>query len=104
MTPPRPIERRYSARSLVIAAASTLVVFGGLALVIVNSPGWRRVQPAFFDAAVFWRSLPALLGSFWINVQLFLVAEVLILIVGLGIAILRSLPGPAFFPLRLIAT
>jgi len=31
------------------------------------------------------------------------VAEVLILALGLGIAILRSLPGPVFFPLRIIA-
>ena len=102
--PPRPIERRYSVRSILIAGASTTVVFGGLAVVIVSSPGWARVQPAFFDGAVFWRSLPALIASFWINVQLFLIAEVLILIVGLGIAILRSLPGPVFFPVRVIAT
>jgi len=33
-----------------------------------------------------------------------MIAEVLILILGLLLAILRSLPGPVFFPLRLIAT
>ena len=36
--------------------------------------------------------------------QLFLIAEVLILTLGLMLAVLRSLPGPVFFPVRLIAT
>jgi polar amino acid transport system permease protein len=99
MTPPR-----YALRPILIAAASTAVVFGGLVAVIVNSPGWPRVQPAFFSAEIFWKALPGEVGAFWINVQLFLIAEALILVVGLGIAILRSLPGPVFFPLRLLAT
>jgi polar amino acid transport system permease protein len=34
---------------------------------------------------------------------MFLIAEVFILVFGLGIAILRSLPGPVFFPARLLA-
>jgi polar amino acid transport system permease protein len=36
-------------------------------------------------------------------VKIFLVAEVLILVFALGIAVLRSLPGPVFFPLRAFA-
>ena len=95
---------RFALRPILIAAASTAVVFGGLVAVVVNSPGWNRVQPAFFDAAIFWKALPQEVGAFWTNVQLFLIAEVLILVAGLGIAILRSLPGPVFFPLRLFAT
>jgi polar amino acid transport system permease protein len=96
--------RRSALRPILIAAASTAVVFGGLVAVVVNSPGWHRVQPAFFDAAIFWKALPQEIGAFWVNVQLFLIAEALILVAGLGIAILRSLPGPVFFPLRLFAT
>jgi polar amino acid transport system permease protein len=42
--------------------------------------------------------------TFWINVQLFMIAEVLILGLGLLLAVLRSLPGPVFFPVRLLAT
>jgi len=37
-------------------------------------------------------------------VRIFLVAEVFILIFALGLAVLRSLQGPVFFPLRLFAT
>jgi polar amino acid transport system permease protein len=80
------------------------VVFGLIGFVVVNSAGWPRVQAQFLDPEIFWESLPKLVSKFWVNVQLFLVAEVLILIVGLALAVLRSLPGPAFFPLRLMAT
>jgi polar amino acid transport system permease protein len=98
-----PGQRRVAGRSLVIAAASTAVVFGVIGFVIVNAPGWPRVQAAFFDPVVFQASLPAIVDKFWINVQLFLIAEVLILLLGLGVAVMRSLPGPVFFPLRIIA-
>jgi polar amino acid transport system permease protein len=39
-----------------------------------------------------------------VNVQLFVAAEILVLIIGLGLAIVRSLPGPVFLPLRILAT
>lgn len=91
-------------RSLLIAAASTVVVFGVLAWVVVNAPGWPRFQESFLNAEVFWYSLPKVVEKFWVNVRMFLIAEVLILVFGLVLAVLRSLPGPAAFPLRLIAT
>jgi polar amino acid transport system permease protein len=37
-----------------------------------------------------------------VNIKIFLTAEVFILVIGLAIAILRSLPGPVFFPVRLL--
>ncbi|HKI22138.1 MAG TPA: amino acid ABC transporter permease [Gaiellaceae bacterium] len=37
-----------------------------------------------------------------VNIKIFLIAEAFILIIGLTIAILRSLPGPVFFPVRLL--
>ncbi len=92
------------ARALLIAAGSTAVVFGVLAVVAVNSSGWPLFQEKFLNGPVFWEALPKVLGKFWINVQLFLIAEVLILVLGLLLAVLRSLPGPVFFPVRLLAT
>ncbi|HSG12738.1 MAG TPA: amino acid ABC transporter permease [Gaiellaceae bacterium] len=44
-----------------------------------------------------------MLSAFWTNVQIFLMAEVFILVFALAIAVLRSLPGPVFFPLRALA-
>jgi polar amino acid transport system permease protein len=92
------------ARSLLIAAVSTTVVFGALAFVVVSSPGWPRFQASFLNGPIFWEALPKVVAKFWVNVQLFLLAEVLILAFGLVLAVLRSLPGPVFFPLRLLAT
>jgi polar amino acid transport system permease protein len=36
-------------------------------------------------------------------VKIFCIAEVFILVLALGLAVIRSLPGPAFFPLRALA-
>ncbi len=83
---------------------STAIVFGLIAYVVTNAPGWPRFQQAFLNGPIFWELLPKLINKFWVNVRLFLLAEVLILICGLGLAVARSLPGPAFFPLRLLAT
>ncbi len=93
-----------AARSTLIAAVSTVVVFGLLIAVVVNAPGWPAVKESFFNGEVFWSSLPSIVRSFWVNVQLFLVSEVLILSAGLVVAILRSLPGPVFAPARILAT
>jgi polar amino acid transport system permease protein len=41
--------------------------------------------------------------AFKINVRIFLIAEAIILVAALGIAVLRSLPGPVFFPIRALA-
>jgi polar amino acid transport system permease protein len=91
------------ARSLVVAIASTIVVFGALGWLITSSPGWPEVQRSFFNGDQFAASLPRQVDAFAQNIQLFLFAEVLILPLALVIAVLRSLPGPVFFPLRVIA-
>jgi len=88
---------------LAVALLSTVVVFGVLGYFIVTSPNWPQVQESFFNAEVFWATLPDLVRALWKNIQLFILAEIFILIFALILAVMRSLPGPAFFPLRLIA-
>jgi polar amino acid transport system permease protein len=104
LPPPRRRQRRYSGRSLAIAALSTIVVFATLGFVVVNAPGWETVRRSFFDLDIFLDSLPDIVGGFGVNVRLFLIAEVLILALGLVLAVLRSLPGPVLYPVRLLAT
>jgi polar amino acid transport system permease protein len=96
--------RGDGSRAVSVALISTALVFVGLGLVVVNAPGWPLVQAEFLDARIFWTALPGLVRGFWINVQLFLLAEVLILVFGLVVAVMRSLPGPVFFPIRVLAT
>jgi polar amino acid transport system permease protein len=105
---PRRARRRVppgeAMRSTLIALVSTIIVFGLIVVVVTNAPNWPAVQKSFFDGAIFARSLPKVVEAFGTNVALFLIAEALILVVGLVLAILRGLPGPVFFPVRLLAT
>jgi polar amino acid transport system permease protein len=90
-------------RSTLIAVVSTVVFFGILVLVVVNSPGWPEVRESFFDGDVFRESIREIAPKLLVNIRMFLIAEVFILVFGLAIAILRSLPGPVFFPVRLLS-
>ena len=103
MTTSRGRRRRDGGRSVLIAIVSTVVFFAVIALVVTSSPSWPLVQQDFFDGDVFWRYLPVIAGAFVLNIQLFLIVEVLVLVLGLLVAVLRSLSGPVFFPFRLLA-
>lgn len=98
------LRRRSPLLTVATAGVSTLVVLALIVVVIVSSPGWDRARDTFFDADQFMRSFPKILNAFWLNVRLFLVAEVLILFFALVLAVMRSLREPVFFPLRLFAT
>ncbi len=91
-------------RAIAIAATSTIVVLVVLTAIIVNAPGWPAFQDKFLNGKVFVASLPLIAAAFLVNVRLFLIAEALILVFALLIAILRGLPGPVFFPIRLLTT
>ena len=92
-----------TARNVWIAVASTVVFFGLVAIIVVRSPGWPEIKDSFFNGAEFRSSFPVILQKFVRNIFIFCVAEVLVLILALIIAILRSLPGPVFTPLRIMA-
>jgi len=72
--------------------------------VVVLSPGWDRVKEQFLDPQVAKESFPAILEGFWLNLRVLAVSAVLIVVVGLGIAAMRTLRGPVFAPLRVLAT
>ena len=74
-----------------------------VALVVTRSPGWEDVKATFFDWGVFKDSFPDIAQAFLLNVKIFLIAEAFILVFALLLAVLRSLPGPAAFPLRAFA-
>ena len=70
---------------------------------ITRSPGWEEVKTTFFNWDVFKDSFPEIAAAFKLNVKIFLIAEAFILVFALLLAVLRSLPGPTFFPLRVLA-
>lgn len=91
------------ARGALIAAASTIIFVGFAAWLIVNSETWPAVQKQFFNWSNFREAWPVVLPGFWLDIKMFLLAEVLILVIALAVAMVRALRGPAFFPLRVIA-
>jgi len=86
-----------------ISIVSTVVFFGGAIWLIGRSPNWPKVQGQFFNGEDFVAAWPSVLSGFWLNIQLFVQAVLVIPVVALLVAVLRSLRGPAFLPLRLLA-
>jgi polar amino acid transport system permease protein len=78
-------------------------VLGGAILLVVTSPGWERVQETFFSWADAKAAWPAIIDGFWINVKLFMLAEPLILLVGLLVALVRGSRSAVLFPVRVLA-
>jgi polar amino acid transport system permease protein len=97
-------ERRERRRATVIAAVSTAVVFSALTALVVTSPGWTKVRASFFDGERFRESAGDIVPAFWLNIRVFMVAEVCILILALLVALARSSRSPVLFPLRVLTT
>ena len=90
-------------RGVAVALLSTIVFLVVVGVVITNSPGWPVVHKTFFSWTEFKSSFPEIARAFRLNCKIFLISECLILPFALVIAVLRSLPGPVFFPLRALA-
>lgn len=90
------------ARSALVAFVSTVVFFGAFAVVVVNSEAWPSFRSQFFNGEVFVDAWPIVVSGFWLDIQMFAVAEIAILAFALLLASIRALRGPAFFPLRML--
>jgi polar amino acid transport system permease protein len=90
-------------RSTLFATASTLVFFGVLTVGVLMSPGWPTVRETFFNLEEARAAFPAVLEGFWLNVRLFLLAEPVILAVGLAVALARVSRSPLLLPVRIVA-
>jgi len=94
---------RQSRRSVLVAVASSLVFAVIVWATVINTPGWSGVQQAFFNPQVAWDALPAVWDGFLLNLQVLAFSVVTVSVVALAIALLRTLRGPVFLPLRAIA-
>jgi polar amino acid transport system permease protein len=95
--------QRRGRRNAGIASLSTTIVLILAVWGITSTPGWPAVHEQFFSGSEFRSAFPSVLRGFWLNVRLFLVAEVFILVLALAIALLRGLSSPVFLPFRLLA-
>lgn len=99
----RAFRRSRTLRSSGVAIGSSVVILGVLAAAIANAPGWPRVRDSFFDVDRGLQALPAVATGLWLNIRLCVICAVAIAVIGLAMAVLRTLRGPIFFPLRLFA-
>ena len=81
------------------AAAAIVLAFG--LFLVANEVAVGRT---FFDLALILETLHLVAAAFWVNVEIFVIAEILVLVWGLIIAVARLAPGKAGAPVRLIAT
>lgn len=99
----RAYRRGRARQSVLVAIASTLALAAIAWLTVVGTPGWAEVQRAFFDPAIAWRALPKVWDGFVLNLQVLGLSVVTVAACALLIATVRTLRGPVFFPLRVLA-
>src|SRR5215475_3337196 len=63
----------------------------------------HHVLHAFFNLHSFTLAIPDVWTGFQLNLKMMVIAEALVLVIALGIAVVRGLPGPAAKPLRVLA-
>ena len=101
-----------SRRGVVLSTASTVVVLAVLLAVFLLAPGSAQVRHTFLNPADMWKAFVgdpkagyySVGEALWLNIRMFVVAEVLILIVGLVVAVIRQSTGPVLLPLRVVTT
>src|SRR3712207_464273 len=96
-------------KAVLVSSASTILFFAIIALIVVLAPGSGIVAERFFSPFHLWQSTvgtggtPSVVGAFLLNVEIFVISEVFILVLALVIAVVRQIPGPVFFPFRMVA-
>lgn len=88
---------------MLVAIASTLLFAAIVWVAVINTPGWEAVQRSFFSPQVALDALPRVWEGFLLNLQVLGISVLTVGVVALLLATLRTLPGPVFFPLRVIA-
>lgn len=99
----RAFRKKQSGRSVAVSFGSTVVFAVVIYFTVINTPGWERVQQAFFNVDVLVGAWPRVIEGLWLNIRVLFFATIGVLIIALLLATLRTLRGPVFFPLRAIA-
>ena len=101
-----------SRRGLALSTASTVIVLAALVALFLVAPGSREVRHTFFNPTDMWRAFVgnprqgyySVGAAIWLNIRMFLAAEVLILVLALVVAVIRQSTGPVLLPLRIVST
>lgn len=80
--------------------AAALVMLAFASFIMANNAG---VGKTFFYLPLIIEKWRLVRDAFWINIKIFVIAEILVLVWGLVVAIARLMPGPAGKPVRMLA-
>jgi polar amino acid transport system permease protein len=108
---PRLLSGGGGRRATAISTVSTLVVLAILVAIFLRAPGSSQVRHTFFNPRDMWESFIgnpkkgyySVGAAIWLNIRMFLAAEVLILALALLIALIRLSTSPVLFPLRALS-
>ena len=92
------VVRRTTSLAVYLGVVGWVILF-----VVVAQDGLSSVQQTFFNGKHLTGSFDDVLTGFWLNVQLFVIAEIIVLFWGLAVALMRAMPGRAAAPLRWFA-
>src|ERR1700729_2302078 len=98
--------------AVAVSTASTIVVLAAVAALFFLAPGSAAVRHTFFNPEYMWKSLIgdpragyySVGEALWLNIRMFLAAEVLILALALLIAVVGQSTGPVMVPRCVIST
>jgi len=82
---------------------TTVTVFALVARVITSAEFWPVIRRQFFDGDAMLEALPQVWAGFLVNMRVWAVSLGFIAVLGLAIAIMRSLTGPWAAPLRVFS-
>ncbi|HEY1622073.1 MAG TPA: amino acid ABC transporter permease [Streptosporangiaceae bacterium] len=108
---PRLLSGGGGPRATVVSTISTLLVLAVLAAIFLRAPGSSQVRHTFFNVHDMWQSFIgnpkqgyySVGAAIWLNIRMFLAAEVLILALALLIALIRLSGSAVLFPLRVLS-
>ncbi|MEO8851385.1 MAG: amino acid ABC transporter permease [Allobranchiibius sp.] len=91
-------------RSYVIAGAATIVVLAIVVPAITTSAGWPALSETYFSWSKAKSSFLPVLRGLVVNVEIMVICGLLIAVLSTFLAVLRTLRGPVFLPLRFAVT
>jgi polar amino acid transport system permease protein len=104
--PPPPRARSFDWRAAAVPGAlsglSIALVFGALAWLVTSAEQWPRIRAQFFNPDHMIAAWPKVAQGFVTNLTVWLIVLACIAAWALVLAVLRSLRGPVFAPVRLM--
>lgn len=97
-------------RAVAASTVSTIIVVAALVVLFMLAPGSANVRHQFFDLQAMWASFKgdprqgfySVGKAILVNIEMFCLAEVLILILALVVALIRLSRSPVLFPIRVV--